>query len=338
MDISFPRLQVIRGTPVHKDTSTNPKGMSEFGGTAGAAVGAIADPAPLPLGSQYLPHDSELPDFKEKTEQSIMNLTVETSTPKHRTITPTPLICDISSVYNDEFLTIFCKPQGLSTMGGSPSLHRSDALLLPKNEITTSKYKKCVPIHRLDKSTGGLVVCSKNLASEKYLKELLRRKEMKKRYIALVVGYVEISEGIITSIIDGADAISEYSVISRTKSASYEWITTINLWPITGKQHQLRRHMKHIGHPILGDKRYWNTRDTSRPILQSLEYIPSKLQQCYLWAVEVSFLHPSGSGELLTVSIDEPVIYQELRELEKISVACSVREDKDQDSMLLNRM
>lgn len=255
--------------------------------------------------------------------------------------TASPSVPPIYSVYNDAYLTIFCKPQGLSTMGGSPSLHRSDALLLPKHEVTTSKYKKCVPVHRLDKSTGGLVVCSKNLECEKYLKELLRQKEMRKRYVALVVGYVETSEDTISSIIDGTEAITEYRVVSRTKSRTYKWITTVDLWPITGKQHQLRRHMKILGHPILGDKRYWNDRDSSRPLLQSLDDLPPELKECYLWAVEVSFRHPSGSGEILTVSIDEPVIYHQLRQLEELGSQCQVvsaQEDhsnSDLDSILV---
>lgn len=223
---------------------------------------------------------------------------------------------EIPKIYNDSYLTIFCKPQGLSTMGASPSLHRSDSLLLPANEIMNSKYKKCVPTHRLDKSTGGLVLCSKSLSCEIYFKELFREKEIQKRYRALVLGHVESSEGTISSIIHGAEAISQYQVIQRTRSGSYGWISTVDLWPLTGKKHQLRRHMKLLGHPILGDKRYWDQRDESKPLIQELD-VPAALKQCYLWAVELSFLHPNGSGERVTVSIDEPSLYSQLRDLEE---------------------
>jgi 23S rRNA pseudouridine1911/1915/1917 synthase len=154
---------------------------------------------------------------------------------------------EIEKIYNDSYLTIFSKPQGLSTMGETPSLYRSDALLLPQDEIVSSKYKKCVPTHRLDKSTGGLVLCSKSLPCEIYFKELFRNKEINKRYTAIVLGYVESPEGTISSIIHGAEAISQYRVILRSRSGSYGWISTVDLWPITGKKHQLRRHMKDIG-------------------------------------------------------------------------------------------
>jgi 23S rRNA-/tRNA-specific pseudouridylate synthase len=225
---------------------------------------------------------------------------------------------DIPVVYNDAHLTVFCKPQGLSTMGASPSLHRSLALNLPKDEITTSKYKKCVPVHRLDKATGGLVLCSKSLSCEIYLKELFRTKEIRKRYIAIVLGAVESSEGTISSVIDGAEAVSEYRVTQRSRSGTYGWLSTVHLWPITGKQHQLRRHMKQLGHPIIGDRRYWNTRDATKPLIQEEAVgAPPSLHECFLWAVEISFLHPNGAGDQLTVAIDEPAIFDQLRDFEE---------------------
>jgi 23S rRNA-/tRNA-specific pseudouridylate synthase len=222
----------------------------------------------------------------------------------------------IEMIYNDSSFTIFCKPQGLATMGDSPSLHRSDSLLLPPDEVSTSKYKKCVPTHRLDKSTGGLVLCSKSLPCEIFLKELFRKKEIQKRYRAIVLGYVEAPAGTISSIIQGTEAVSEYRVTLRTRSGSYGWISTVDLWPITGKKHQLRRHMKILGHPIIGDKRYWDHRDKSKPLIQDID-VPVSLRQCYLWALEISFLHPNGSGESVTVSIDEPPLYSQLREIEE---------------------
>lgn len=224
---------------------------------------------------------------------------------------------EIKLIYNDSYISVFSKPQGLATMGETPCLHRSDALLIPKDEIIDIKYKKSIPVHRLDKSTGGLILCGKSHETEVYLRELFQKKKIKKRYIALCLGKIEEIEGTITSNIGGSEAISEYKVVQITKSKSYGWISTVHLWPITGKTHQLRRHMKLIGHTILGDKRYWNTRDPVNKLLYELDHIPSHFHQCYLWAVEMIFPHPNRPEEILTVSIDEPLIYDELRRYEE---------------------
>lgn len=223
---------------------------------------------------------------------------------------------EIKLIYNDQYISVFCKPQGLATMGETPCLHRSDALLIPKEEIIDNKFKKSIPVHRLDKSTGGLILCAKSHDTEVFLRELFQKKYIKKRYIALCLGKIEQTEGIITSIIGRTEAITEFKVVQINSSFSYGWISTVHLWPITGKTHQLRRHMKLIGHPILGDKRYWNTRDPINKLIYELD-IPIHLHQCYLWAVEMIFPHPIHNEEIITVQIDEPEIYEELRTLEE---------------------
>eukprot|EP01038_Epipyxis_sp_PR26KG_P010004 gene10004-13459_t len=198
---------------------------------------------------------------------------------------------------DEEWYQVILKPQGLPTMGEQGhTVLNSDLMLLP-NRI---KYKKAVPCHRLDKSTGGLLLCSKNKQAEIALTVSFRRKQVRKLYTAIVIGKVEHKNynnhkhanenhfngwdhdyGIINSAIGGQDSVTYYKVIHHTKSLTYNILSTLLLWPITGKKHQLRKHLQSIGHPIVGDKRY------SSAILW-----PTNCDLLFLWSICIDFPHP----------------------------------------------
>ena len=75
---------------------------------------------------------------------------------------------------------------------------------------------------------------------------------------AVVVGKLDKEKGEINSPIDGKSSKTEYEVISCSKSDKYDYLTLVNLYPITGRTHQLRIHMSELGHPVVGDKFYSN--------------------------------------------------------------------------------
>ena len=113
-----------------------------------------------------------------------------------------------------------------------------------------------MPCHRLDSSTGGLVVCSKSKASEVSLMKSFRSKFIKKTYLAIVAGKLEPFSGTIDSKVGDKDARTLYEVVKYTRSAQYDWLSTVKLWPVTGRKHQLRRHMAELRHAIIGDRRF----------------------------------------------------------------------------------
>jgi 23S rRNA-/tRNA-specific pseudouridylate synthase len=225
----------------------------------------------------------------------------------------------IKIVFQDTAAIVFMKPQGLSTQEQSgPSLIKSDYLLLPADEIVDHRYRKAVPVHRLDKCTGGLILCSKTIEVERILKQFLRESKIQKRYMAIVRGRVENQSGAINSPISGKESITNYEVISYSKSALYGWITTLNLWPITGRQHQIRRHLREIGHPIIGDTRYWDNKYEDIHNMPDIT-IPPHLKVTYLWAVELTYPHPITSDIHVNVAIMEPSLYDELRNIENMN-------------------
>mmetsp|Transcript_8109 Transcript_8109/g.13485 ORF Transcript_8109/g.13485 Transcript_8109/m.13485 type:complete len:240 (-) Transcript_8109:411-1130(-) len=157
----------------------------------------------------------------------------------------------------DDWYGVIVKPQGLATHGEEGiTVMSSDKMLLPDAIKLEMKYKKLFPCHRLDKETGGVMVCSKTKLAERAIMASFKQGLVHKRYRAIISGKLEPIEGMISSPISGKEARTRYSVVCYTRSLQYDWVTTVDLWPLTGRNHQLRRHMQSIDHPILGDKRY----------------------------------------------------------------------------------
>ena len=125
---------------------------------------------------------------------------------------------------------------------------------------------EALTIHRLDMATSGLMVFARNAHAQRHLGLQFEKRQLEKTYIACVAGHVTGESGQITEplIADwpnrprqkicyetGKDAVTHWEVMAREGD-----VTRLRLMPKTGRSHQLRVHMAHIGHPILGDRIY----------------------------------------------------------------------------------
>jgi len=142
------------------------------------------------------------------------------------------------------------------------------------------------------------MLCSKSKLAERIMYSCFRNKLVHKKYMAIVVGKLEPAQGMIDTPLSGKAALTKYSVTCYTPSKQYGWISTVELWPITGKNHQLRRHMQSVGHSIVGDKRY------SLPTLWT-HIVRTPIDTMFLWAVEIDFPHPQYCTELVPTNIEE---------------------------------
>lgn len=225
----------------------------------------------------------------------------------------------ILTVHDEELFRVLVKPQGLATMGQKGvTLMSSDRTMLPDAMKLKLCYKKAVPCHRLDKGTGGLVLCSKTKDSEVLLRKLFREKLVVKKYLAIVAGKLEPEIGKITRSINGQPTVTIYRVIKYTNSKQYRGLTTVELFPITGKKHQLRRHMQFVGHSIIGDRKY--SRASSWP--------SDSFKEMFLWSIGVCFPNPKHRDR-----IEEVIAMRRNEESSKLSTddKSKLRNDEECD-------
>ena len=208
-------------------------------------------------------------------------------------------------LFVDEHLLVVEKDAGLLTVPGRGE-GKQDCLL---SRLLDAGYDN-VPYaaHRLDRDTSGIVALGRTRAAHRSLSIQFQERQVIKRYEALVFGWLHADEGEVDECIgkvlqagdthqrmrilprdaDGArHSLTRWQVLDRSGQDSIRW-SRVSLSPITGRAHQLRLHMQHIGHPILGDELH------GTPIARE------SAERLCLHASQLQFRHPA-SDEMLTI-------------------------------------
>ena len=167
-------------------------------------------------------------------------------------------------IYEDDSLIVINKPYGLSTQGGTKVKYHIDGLLSIENENDKNNYRL---FHRLDKYTSGALIVAKKRESASFYTQKFLSKQIKKTYLALTRGVPDTKTGVISFPLEKSnqkkmsknqnqfqDAVTQYEVIETTKDR----ISLIKLEPITGRKHQIRKHLSMLKAPIIGDTKYGN--------------------------------------------------------------------------------
>ena len=212
----------------------------------------------------------------------------------------------VEIVYDCNSFAIVFKPAGVVThpppggATGSQSMRTAIqyALTAPPIGMPGALYRPHL-CHRLDKPTSGLLVCAKTKPALLALNRAFAERRVAKRYHAIVGGAVVGEHGRIELALDGKSAVTTWRVLGRARSLRVGGghLTSLELCPLTGRTHQLRRHCAEaLGCPILGDKEHGG------------EDVGSGL---YLAALGLSFVHPDD-GAPVTVEAPEPRKFGEL--------------------------
>ncbi len=199
-------------------------------------------------------------------------------------------------VYEDDFLCIVNKPAGMVVHPAAGHYEDTlvNALLFHSKSLSDiNGLTKPGIVHRLDKDTSGLLAVAKDNKTHRFLAEQFKNHAVKKMYVAIVSGSVEYDEGIIDEPISRSpfdrkkmkvchvssrEALTRYRVLSRCEDAS-----VLEVFPQTGRTHQIRVHMAYLGHPILGDRQYGKNQSK----------YPIKRQA--LHAKMLGFIHPESN-------------------------------------------
>ena len=164
-------------------------------------------------------------------------------------------------IHEDHELLVVNKPAGLLSVPGKGE-HLKDCLITRLQ----AAFPEALLVHRLDMDTSGVIVFARTPAAQRHSGLQFEKRMMKKSYLALVWGQVDGKEGVIDLplIVDwpnrplqkvchetGRAAVTEWKVLRHDETS-----TRMRLFPQTGRSHQLRVHMRELGHPILGDPFY----------------------------------------------------------------------------------
>lgn len=206
-------------------------------------------------------------------------------------------------VHEDDAHAVIVKPPGLAVSGNR---HFTVEHALPHNLQSTPAADALAwprPVHRLDVRTGGLLLVAKTASAAAALGGQFERREIRKVYRAIAVGRLD-GEGRVERPVEDRAAITDYRAVEHTRSLHCRWLTTVELRPRTGRTHQLRRHLAHLGHPVLGDDLY------------GIEGTVLRRAGLFLWALELGWADPC-SGDRRNARLDEPYKFAATRRREQ---------------------
>lgn len=215
-------------------------------------------------------------------------------------------------VYEDKDLLVINKAAGM-VVHPAPG-HSEDTLvnaLLARYPDLRTAGEEMRPgiVHRLDKDTSGLMIVARNAQAHAALAEQIKRHEVQKRYLALVEGRVALEQGSIDAPIGRDPRRRQQMTITKLagkEARTHFWVlqrfnrhTLLLLQLETGRTHQIRVHLRAIGHPVAGDPVY-GSGNSVRGV---------KLPRQFLHAYQLQFRHPS-TGEVLTFEAPLPADLQ----------------------------
>lgn len=256
------------------------------------------------------------PNYKIKPQDEI--IVYSDMSPDETDVVPEKM--DINIVYEDGDLMIINKPAGMVVHPGSGNysgtlLNGVSYYLRQQNpSISEDTLPRFGLVHRIDKNTSGLLVLAKTDKAMRHLAKQFFDHTVKRQYVALVWGDVEKESGTIIAHVGrhlrfrklfeaypegdhGKEAITHYKVLER-----FGYVTLVECVLETGRTHQIRVHMKHIGHPLFNDDFYGGDKIVKGTVFSKYkQFVDNCFQLCSrqaLHAKTLGFTHPSTGKDI----------------------------------------
>jgi 23S rRNA pseudouridine955/2504/2580 synthase len=211
------------------------------------------------------------------------------------------------TLHEDADVLVLSKPMGLAVQGGSGTTRHLDGML---EVLRDAQGQRPRLVHRLDKDTAGCLLVAKTRFAATALAKVFRSRSARKIYWALVAGVPKPRQGRVSTFLakeereddsimriarhgeQGASHAVTYYAVVDTAARQLAWLS---LKPVTGRTHQLRAHMAHIGHPVVGDPKYFTKENWE---------LPGGMQnRLHLLARRIVVPHPRGG----TIDVTAPL-------------------------------
>ena len=234
-------------------------------------------------------------------------------------VAPQAIALDI--VHEDDDLLVVNKPAGLVVHPGAGNPDRTLQNALLAHDAALSTLPRAGIVHRLDKDTSGLLVVARTLEAHTALVRMLGERDIHREYEAVCVG-VRTGGGTVDAPIarhpvdrkrmaireDGRESVTHYRVLERFRAHTH-----VRVMLETGRTHQIRVHLAHIGYPIVGDPTYGRRLAVPKAATARLAQALRGFRRQALHAVRLGLVHPS-SGEALAFEAALPADMEDLLE------------------------